>query len=375
MKILIDLTALEDNFSGIERFCSNIALNLVKNYPEDLFILIFKNKIPKEFQKIKKSTNITTVIVKGKHKLFFSQITLPYYLYKFKADFYLFMAFPAPLLFFNKNSITTIHDISCWDFPQTMKFLSKYYFRISYRKAVLLNKTVMTVSNFSKKRIIEKLGCKSKNVLVINNGLSKVFLNYIENNDKEKSTMKKYNIPEKYLLCLSTLEPRKNLRLLIEAYSELLLNKEIDMKLVLAGRKGWKIDNLMLNLNEEVVNNIYFTGFIDDEDLPIIYKKAICFVFPSLYEGFGIPPLEAMFMKTTVLSSDAASLPEVLGNSAHYFDSGSKEDLKKNILEILQKTNSSSKHLKNEVEYLRKKYNWNDSSINLHFLLNSKKLN
>ena len=122
------------------------------------------------------------------------------------------------------------------------------------------------------------------------------------------------------------------MRILIEAYRELINKGEIDIDLVLAGRKGWKIDNLLEGLEQNVVERIHFTGFIDDNDLPVVYKNASIFIFPSIYEGFGIPPLEAMSMGTIVISSDSTSLPEVLGKAAVYFKNNDKEDLKRKIL-------------------------------------------
>jgi glycosyltransferase involved in cell wall biosynthesis len=123
------------------------------------------------------------------------------------------------------------------------------------------------------------------------------------------------------------LEPRKNIELLIRAYSRLVLEDHWKIPLVLAGRKGWKMDGLLSNVPEIVRNQIYFTGFISDEDLPVVYKNASLFVFPSIYEGFGLPPLEALACGTRVLSSDAASLPEVLGEAAMYFESNNEQAL------------------------------------------------
>lgn len=368
MRILIDLTSLADNFSGIERFASNIAYHLLMNNNENSFILIFKNQVFEQFKKFENYKNIRTIIAKGNNKIIFTQLILPRYLYKFKVDVYLFMAFPAPLLFCNKNSITTIHDIGCWDFPDAMKKSSVYFFRILYRKAALFNKKIITVSNFSRKRIIEKLKCKSENIWIINNGLSDVFMNYEENIDAQIEVVSKYKLPDKYLLCLSTLEPRKNLRLLIEAYSELLSSNNIEQDLVLAGRKGWKTDDLLENLSKNVVEKIHFTGFIDDQDLPIVYKKATCFVFPSLYEGFGIPPIEALAMGIHVVSSDSSSLPEVLGDSAIYFQNGNKQDLKDKIIHGLKKS-YNSKGKNNRAYSICRKYNWNDSARTLYSLL------
>lgn len=96
-----------------------------------------------------------------------------------------------------------------------------------------------------------------------------------------------YGLPEGYILCLSTLEPRKNMRLLVEAFSELIKEKKINTNLVLAGRKGWLMDDLLSNLDKEIVNRIHFTGFVDDDLLPYVYRNAQVFVFPQYMRDSG----------------------------------------------------------------------------------------
>lgn len=130
------------------------------------------------------------------------------------------------------------------------------------------------------------------------------------------------------LTCVATLEPRKNLPFLVESYIELLEENDIDVSLVFAGRKGWKIEAFLDIIESKYRKYIIVTGFIEDEDLPYIYKMADCFVFPSIYEGFGMPPLEALFVGTKALASDIEVLREVLGDEAEYFCVGDKDGLK-----------------------------------------------
>lgn len=316
MRICIDLTSLADNFSGIERFALSITKELIKN-TEHHWILLFKNEVYKDF----KYEDVEKIVINGGNKLIFNQLILPVKLLGIKADRYFFPAFPAPFFFFNKNVFNTIHDLSCWDCPGSNKKYMIWYFKIMYWKASLCNKKIITVSEFSKGRICKILRVKPENVFVVYNGISNQFNNSELTDEEKKRVEGKYNLPEDYVLCLSTLEPRKNLRLLLDAYSSLFHEGIID-EIVLAGRKGWKMDDFLKGYPEEFLQHVHFTGFVDDEDLPAIYKLAKVFVFPSLYEGFGIPPLEALACGIPVISSDAASMPEVLGNMAIYFKSG-----------------------------------------------------
>lgn len=333
MRICIDLTSLADNFSGIERFALSIAKEMIKD-KENQYVLIFKNDIHSAFAG--NHENIEYVIIKGKNKLIFNQLLLPLKLLKIKADYYIFLAFPAPFFFFKKKTINTIHDLGCWDCPRSNKHYMIWYFKLLYWKASLNRKKIVTVSEFSKKRIVDILHVNSEDISVIYNGISEVFTDYRPNDEKIKEVKDKYDLPEKYFLCLSTLEPRKNLRLLIDAYVEVFAENKVLYELVLAGRKGWMIDELLANLDDEQKKHIHFTGFIDDNDLPVVYSRAECFIFPSLYEGFGIPPVEAMSVGTRVISSDSSSLPEILGNAAIYFKNQSKEDLKEKIIYVME---------------------------------------
>ena len=172
MKILIDLTALADNFSGIERFALSITKELIKNSANQ-WVLLFKNSIHKDF--CEEQENVEKIVIKGGNKLVFNQVVLPAKLSAIRADKYFFPAFPAPFFFFNKNTYNTIHDLGCWDCPGTNKKHMIWYFKLMYWKAALNNKKIITVSEFSKERICTILHAKPENVSVVYNGISGAF--------------------------------------------------------------------------------------------------------------------------------------------------------------------------------------------------------
>lgn len=339
MRIAIDLTSLADNFSGIERYALNITLELLKQVDKNQYDLIFKNQIFPAFASYKEKKwegRICFHVLKGSNKLLFNQWTLPRYMQKMKADWYLFLAFPIPIMLHKKNMITTIHDLACWDCPGTMKKHMEWYFKLSHITQARKARYILTISEFSQKRIQSILKVPEKSIRIIYCGLSENFLKP-QRTDTEV-IRSKYHLPEEYLLCLSTLEPRKNMQLLLHAYESLYLAGKITSPLVLAGRKGWKIEQMLEEIRKHGDIPVTVTGFIEDEDLPAIYQMAKCFVFPSIYEGFGIPPLEAMAMGVPVLSSDSSCLPEILGDGAIYFKDQDEEDLKRKLLEIEQGT-------------------------------------
>lgn len=342
MRIVIDLTSLADNFSGIERYAMNIARELIKSEKEqkNTFILLFKRKVHPAFEKLVRQKNVEYKVYRGDNKLLFAQLLLPFHLYRLKADIFLFLAFQSPLLFVHRGIYNTVHDLTCWDCPETMKKHMEWYFKLSIRNALRVSHRIITISRFTKERIIDKFHYDKRRIVLAYCGIDEVFMEYTraqrdplskEETEKRLEIRHKYHLPEQYLLCLATLEPRKNLPFLVQAYVELLEEGSVKVPLVLAGRKGWKIDEFLNQIESQYRRNIIVTGFIEDRDLPYVYHMADCFIFPSIYEGFGMPPLEAMTVGTMTISSDAASLPEVLGNAAAYFHLGDKEELKERI--------------------------------------------
>lgn len=349
MRIVIDLTALSYHMTGIERYAFCISKKILEIDTENEYILLFRNQVYQGFEKFLKENRCKYQILHGNNKLLFYQVIMPFHLYKIKADRYLFFAFTSPILFFKKGIYNTIHDMGAWDAAFAMKQIQKYYFRISFRVASKVSKGIITVSNFSKRRIIEILKVSEEKIKVIPSALSDDLC--IDDSVDYNHVKDKYNLPDKYIMSLSTLEPRKNLGLLLKAYS--MVESKVDYELVLVGRTGWKIQEFIEDVKSQ--NKIHVTGFVEDKEVSYIYKNALCFVFPSKYEGFGLPPLEALAFNTPVISSDAASMPEVLGDTAVYFKNDNLEELSNLLLNLKSILNSMprclSKHHREEFSF------------------------
>lgn len=367
MKIVIDMTSLYDHLSGIERYNLNIAYHMIIEHPECNFVLIFKNEIHTDFVEITKLNNVTVRVISECNKLIFIQYKLYKVINKIEADYYLFMSFTSPVFLKKPGIINVIHDMTCWDSPETIPLKMIWYYRVAFAAAVKNSKFIVTVSEFSKKRIINKYNLKPNDVRVINPGLSSVFLRRDENIIDKIAN--KYMLPNEYILSLSTIEPRKNLQLLIKAYGELLEEGNLLPDLVLAGRKGWKLEEIMCNISPQVEDKIHFIGFVDDNDLPILYSNAKIFVFPSKYEGFGLPVVEAMSQGTVVLSSDAASLPEVVDNGGVLFKSENMLDLKEKIRFVLEMSQEQIKEVSQNAMVVTNRYNWKHSAKKFYDLL------
>lgn len=384
MRLVIDLTSLCDHLTGIERFASNLSYCLINAHPENTYILLFKNEIYKDFQGISTFSNVECHVLRCRSRILFNQLILPLKLYRIRADIYFFPAFCAPWLFFSRHIVDTIHDMSDFECYEGKAPLKVLYSRLGILHAKHCSRHIVTVSEFSKGRIAEILGISRDKISVIPNGVSKKFIqSEQEDGICFRRIAEKYHLPSRYLLSVSTLEPRKNLKLLIEAYFQI-RDEFQDLHLVLCGRAGWNLSEVlgkrvMSSLGEKPSNSrddkisdrIHITGFVQDEDLPYIYKNAEWFVFPSKYEGFGIPPLEAMGMGCPVLSSDAASLPEVLGGAAVYFSNNSLDSITQTLRRCVRMPVEERRKRIREGSFRSLKFAWENSANSLNSIINT----
>lgn len=328
MTILIDLTCLSFHLSGVERYALCISEVLLKMDTKNDYMLVFRNEVYPSFKNYIDDKRVRSIVLHGDKKQVFLLFGLPRALNKIKADCYLFLASKSPVLFRKKKIYNTIHDLVAWDYPQTMRTLQKVDSKVLNRNAAIVSERIITVSEFSKGRIHSILHYPEEKILVAYSAVSATLS--ADNTKPFEEVKAKYNLPDKYIMNLSTLEPRKNLELLLRCYDQ--VADEVDYDVVLIGRKGWKIDEMLENVKAN--GRVHVTGFVDDEDVVSIYQHAMCFVFPSVYEGFGLPPIEALSLGTPVLSSDAASLPEVLRTQADYFANNDEKSLCKKLREL-----------------------------------------
>ena len=160
-----------------------------------------------------------------------------------------------------------------------------------------------------------------------------------------------------YILYVGTLQPRKNVSTLIKAFNKF-KDTYPEFKLVIVGRKGWLYNQIFELVKQlKLEQNIVFTDYVSDGELVKLYKNAFCFVLPSLYEGFGIPVLEAMVNNCPVICSNVSSLPEIAGKAALYFNPKSEKDLLKNLLKLKEDVSLKNKLIKNGKEQI-KKFSW-----------------
>lgn len=247
-------------------------------------------------------------------RILWEQVVQPWALGRDRVDLVHAPVYVGPLAT-RRPVVVTIHDLSVFRYPELFPRGNRLYLqkftRLSARRAVRL----IADSQSTRRDILEILGISRSHVDVIYPGVGDE-MRPIEDPEQLASFRARHGLPERYILCVATLEPRKNLLVLLEAMARLVAQTDLPHRLVLAGGKGWFYETLdarvqALGLQERVL----FPGFVPDDELPLWYSAAELFVYPSLFEGFGLPPLEAMACGAPVIVSNQSSLPEVVGES------------------------------------------------------------
>jgi glycosyltransferase involved in cell wall biosynthesis len=231
------------------------------------------------------------------------------------ADVYHFPNFVIPPLTHGR-AVVTIHDVSFLRFPEAAEPKNLRYLNSQIRKTVARADMIITDSRFSAGEICERLPVPPEKVRVVHLGLTpNMRAPAAEQVDEMRQALR---LTRPYLLFVGTLEPRKNIPFLVECFEHM---TSFDGDLVIAGMRGWKYEPILERMRTSSRSGrIRYLEYVEERWLPALYTGADCFVFPSLHEGFGFPPLEAMQCGTPVLSSQAGSLPEVLGEAALFVE-------------------------------------------------------
>ena len=232
-------------------------------------------------------------------------------------------------------AIVTVHDLRYFHYPETYTRLrGKFLERIIPKSAHSAVK-ILTVSNATKKDIIKYLNVSADKIQVIHEGIDAARFQAQYSEQNYQSVKKKYRLPDRYFLTVGHLEPRKNYERLFESLAILAERYHIKIPLVVVGQENWYFQKIYDKVKKlKLSDSIHFTGFVNDADLPVLYQKADLFIAPSLFEGFGFTPLEAMAAGIPVAASNTSSHPEILGDAATYFDPYDPEEIAQTMRDV-----------------------------------------
>jgi len=242
-----------------------------------------------------------------------------------------FVRYPLPL---GSRAIPIIYDLSFVLHPEHVARRNRQFLTRYVPLTIEKSEHIVTISENSKREIVEYYGTDPAKISIVSPAIDhSVF--YPRPANEIAAVAGKYGITKPYILYTGTLEPRKNIRSILDAYEKLPEHVRASYSLVLAGGKGWLDESIKNRLDELKHLDIITTGYVPDEDLPALYSGASVFVYPSLYEGYGMPPLEAMACNTPVIVANNSSLPEVVGDAGLLVDALDVDSLAQYIEKVL----------------------------------------
>ncbi len=351
--------------TGAQRFSMGIllaldALLLLNNESVKLidFTLVIPSGIKSRTPPLKQ---IKTIELPGLASHLWEQITLPLYV---KNSLLVNLSGSAPM--FKRNQLFTIFDAAIFDFPQaySKKFLTWY--KIQFKLQSMFSLGLITISEFSRDRLCLHLGVTRDKFTILPCGID-----HILKESSDETVLNKYNLKKNnYLLAVGSKNPSKNFAALTLAFLNMREDQSICLAVVGGANSAVFVDSEMLE-NKRIIK----LGRVDDPQLKALYSNARAFVFPSLYEGFGIPPLEAMACKCPVIASNTTSIPEVCGNAVGYFDPTSLLSIQKALRKVITDSEWRASLRKSGTERA-KMYRWNEASVKLlsHIQTTVKKL-
>lgn len=361
MKVALELQPCCGKRSGIGSYVYELARRLKnKNSLEfygNLFNFMGRNDNSESLKDIALPIRESRIFPYGVYRRIWNWVPIPYQrLFPDGADLHVFFNYIVPP-HISGRVITTVHDMTWLRFPETMDRRNYRRLQNGMSQSIARSSRILTLSRFSKEEIVSLLGVPEERVSIVPCAPS-----LSETVGDFTLCAEKFQLTKPYLLYVGTIEPRKNLVRLLRAYSLLKREQGIEHQLVLAGGRGWEAEDIYRMAEE--LPDVVLTGYVSAEEKNALYQNADAFIFPSLYEGFGIPPLEAMALGCPVVCSNAASLPEVVGEAARLIDPLDEKDIAQGIWDVLSDRAYASR-LISEGYRQSEKYTWDASAEKL----------
>ncbi|MBH2796494.1 glycosyltransferase family 4 protein [Serratia marcescens] len=351
--IYVNARFLTQEVTGVQRFAEMISLSLNNKINNITFLCpsgVLRESVGKK---------LNVKLIGNCQGHFWEQVELPLFLKKNGSPLLINLGSTGPI--FYRNKIVTHHDITYLKYPRSYSVAFLIFYKIVIPFILRTSRHLITVSQFSREEIVNAYNYPKENISVVYNATDESF--------RPASTTETPN-DDRYLLSVSSRNFHKNHHGMIGAFKRALQispeNKNIKIKIIGKTARSFSKQGYALECNSD---NIEFLGRVNDEELINLYQNATAFIFPSFYEGFGIPPLEAQSCGCPVISSNAASMPEVLAESVLYFDPHSLEDMSEKINRIMMDENLrgslSQKGLKNT-----RRFSWEKSAEELIKIIN-----
>ncbi len=354
-RIGIDCTSLARRRTGIENYTLHLLENILKQDGGGTYTIFFRGSVPRAFEKYRAGNEFVPLPDRG--QFFCEQFQIPLAAVLSGVDFMFFPAFPPGLLTL-KPFIVTAHDASPWKCGRHISWKTRFYFKPLLSIAVRRARGIITVSNFSKGEI-EGLWPEYGSKLINASGAAGPAFRVADDRVRSERVRNKYGLPGRFILHAGSIEPRKNLVFLLRAFKKAGEKYGMeDYALLLAGRKAWGAKRLLREISMlGIEERVHVAGYVPDEDLVFLYNLARLLVFPSVYEGFGLPVLEAMACGCPVIASDTPVNRELFGGGVLLADSADEDGFALAIRECAENGELRSR-LKTEGLSRSKMFSW-----------------
>jgi glycosyltransferase involved in cell wall biosynthesis len=281
-------------------------------------------------------SNVEPIVLKTNNNWKRLFVTLPEFYRSWHADV-LHVNYVGPFLS-KVPFVTTLHDVSYKRFPHFFSPRDRLLFSTLFPLSLKSAKAIITVSHHAKQEIAHFYPSLKNKTFVTHEAANPIFRK-IDKTGEENPVLNKFTIPDRYILVVGNLQPRKNVLRIIKAFASI-QNQITETKLVIVGQAKWQSSEIEEEVKKQrIENRVVFTGYVTEEELVWLYNDATVFVYPSLYEGFGLPILEAMACGAPVITSKITSMPEVAGDAALLVNPSSEEEIAAAIIRIVKDTN------------------------------------
>lgn len=350
---MILFNALQNSISaGIGRYSFELSKQLYYKLKNDIKIIVREQDLDDYYFVNSKSLIIFKNINNSRDRNFCEQVYIPKLISeKYRGSIIHYPDSMAPIFLNGSKVVITVHDLAFKSLSNVFTKKTVLWKNLMTNISVKKSKRIICITNFTRDELITYYPKVQSKIDVVYNGFNRLNDRKIVYSSISRSVQK--ILENKYILTVSTISPRKNIDTLINAFN--LIKNRTDANLVIVGSNGWLYESIYklvdkLDLNDRVI----FTGKVNDDELKILYKNSSLFVYPSLYEGFGLPPLEAMSYGVNILVSDVKCLREVLGDSVKYFSPRDHVKLSNSLLKNIL----DNKNVNHNYDTVLGKYSW-----------------
>jgi glycosyltransferase involved in cell wall biosynthesis len=331
MRIAIDATAIPSQRVGAGNYIFNLTRSLAELLPPDELVVFARSE---DIRPISNIQLINTPHSSRIRRILWEQFSLCAQLRDLSIDVLHSPHYTMPLRS-ECASVVTFHDMTFFMYPEMYQFYRKFFFRTMIRRSAQRAQAIIAVSESTRRDILRLLKTDPAKVFTVHLGVAPHF-RPLDDPAALEELWRSYHLPKRFILYVGELEPRKNVPALVQAFKSL-VDQSLPHALVIVGPKGGMYDRLLRTIASlGLTDRIIFTGYVPEDELPLFYNAAELFAFPSIYEGFGLPVLEAMACGAPVVTSNVSSLPEIVGDAGILVDPRNVSALADAMLRVLK---------------------------------------